>query len=53
MERKRENENDIMKFRKEQNIGFFLNLVERFLDDSIFLVKTLEVLNEDKVDISN
>ena len=48
-ERKKENENDIMIFRKEQNIGLFLNLVERFLDDSIFLVKTLEALNEDKV----
>ena len=43
------NESDIKSFRKEQDIGFFLTLVERFLDESIFLVKTLEALNEEKI----
>ena len=45
----------INKFRNEQNIADFLTLIENFLnddDDLIYLVKTLEALNEDKL-ISN
>ena len=48
-ERIEKNKNDINLFRKEQNIAFFLTLAERFLDDPVFLVETLEALNEERV----
>ena len=49
IERKNENEKDIKKFRNDQNIAEFLGLIERFSDDCIYMRKTLEALDEDKL----
>ena len=51
MERKRreKNEYDINKFRNDQNIAQFLELIERFSDNCIYMRKTLEALDEDKL----
>ena len=48
-ERKKKNKEDINKFRSEQDIGNFLFLVERFLDDPYFLKELLKALNEEKI----
>ena len=40
-ERKEKNKKDINKFRSEQDIGNFLVLIERFLDEPDFLIDTL------------
>jgi len=48
-ERKEKNKEDINKFRSEQDIGNFLFLVERFLDDPYFLKELLKALNEEKI----
>ena len=48
-ERKEKNKKDINKFRSEQDIGNFLVLVERFLDEPYFLIDTLKALNEEKI----
>ena len=49
---KEEKLNAINRFRSNQNIADFLILIERFSNDLIYLIKTLEALNEYKV-ISN
>ena len=41
--------NAINKFKQNQNIADFLSLISKFNDESQYLVKTLEALNEDKV----
>jgi hypothetical protein len=48
-ERKEKNKKDINKFRSEQDIGNFLVLIERFLDEPDFLIDTLKALNESKI----
>ena len=51
MERKRreKNEYDINKFRNDQNIAKFLELIERFSDDCFYMRKALEALDDDKL----
>ena len=47
--RREKNEYDINKFRNDQNIAKFLELIERFSDDCFYMRKTLEALDDDKL----
>ena len=47
--RREKNEYDINKFRNDQNIAKFLELIERFSDDCFYMRKALEALDDDKL----
>ena len=46
---KKKNEDDINTFRENQNIFYFLELIQRFENENTYLVNTLDALNEFKI----
>ena len=48
-EKEEENEREIKRFRDSQDIALFLELIEKFKDDLIYLEKILEALDEKEV----